>query len=167
MIRIVPLLLLLAGCAAAAPDPRPAFTERNVGRTLVTHVEGRGTQAVYLDPDGELYLWSSASPQVQSGTWRYDLLATGAATTYQGAAGINHPVQELATEWGICFQYRDAAGRILRRPQGGDWNCALLPDYEALVVGRAEGDSFGLSDGVPPAEMPAGRLLGLDALRAL
>ncbi len=160
--------LLAAGCAiASGPDPRAGFTERNVGKTLVTHVEGLGTQAVYMAPDGELFLWSSASPAVQRGNWRFDALATGAATTYQGAAGINYPVQELETEWGVCFQYRDAAGRILRRAEGGDWNCALLADYEGLVAGRAEGDAFGLADGTPPAPMPAGALLGLDELGAL
>lgn len=162
------VLLLLAGCGAvAAPDPRPGFAERNVGRTLVTHVPERGTQAVHLAPDGALHLWSSASPQVQRGEWRFDQLATGAATTYQGAAGINHPVQELETDWGLCFRYRDATGAILRRPEGGDWNCALLADYEALVAERAQGDAFGLADGAPPAAMPPGTLLSLDQLRRL
>ena len=162
------LSLLVAGCAiATSPDPREGFTARNVGKTLVTHVEKLGTQAVYMAPDGELFLWSSASPAVQRGKWRYDRLATGVATTYQGAAGINYPVQELETEWGVCFQYHDAAGRILRRAEGGDWNCALLADYEGLVAGRAGGDAFDLSDGTPPAPMPAGALLDLDALRAL
>lgn len=162
------LLLLAGGCAGvAAPDPRPGFTERNVGRTLVTHVPERGAQAVYLAHDGGLFLWSSASPQAQRGEWRFDQLATGAATTYQGAAGINHPVQELQTGWGVCFRYRDASGAVLRRPEGGDWNCALLADYEALVAGRAEGDAFGLADGEPPAAMPPGALLSLDALGAL
>lgn len=162
------LLLLLAGCAVArGPDPREGFTARNVGKTLVTHVEGLGTQVVYMAPDGALYLWSSASPAAQRGQWRYDVLATGAATTYQGAAGINHPVQELQNEWGLCFQYRDHAGRILRRVEGGDWNCAVLADYEALVVDRAVGDAFGLADGAPPATMPPGSLMGVEALRAL
>ena len=167
MLRPLVFALLLAGCAAAAPDPRPAFTERNIGRTLVTHVPGLGTQAVYLAPAGELLLWSAASPQVQRGTWRLDQLATGSATTYQGAAGINYPVQQLETAWGICFQYRDATGAVLRRPEGGDWNCAVLADYEALVVGRGDGDAFGLTDGAPPAAMPPGALLGLEQLRAL
>ncbi len=104
---------------------------------------------------------------MQLGKWRYDALATGEATTFQGAAGINYPVQELQTEWGVCFQYHDADGRILHRAEGGDWNCALLPDYEGLVDGRAEGDVFGLADGTPPAVMPAGSLLALEQLRAL
>lgn len=161
------LLILVTGCGiASGPDPREGFTARNVGKTLVTHVENLGTQALYMAPDGTLHLWSSASPAVQRGRWRYDVLATGAATTYQGAAGINYPVQELQNEWGVCFQFHDETGRILRRPEGGDWNCALLPDYEALVVGRAEGDAFGLTDGAPPAAMPAG-LLRLEELRVL
>lgn len=166
--RAPALLLFVAGCGiASGPDPREGFTASNVGKTLVTHVAGLGTQAVYMAPDGTLRLWSSASPSVQRGKWRYDVLATGAATTYQGAAGINYPVQELENEWGVCFQFHDGTGQILRRPEGGDWNCALLPDYEALVAGRAEGDVFGLSDGIPPAPMPAGSLLALDELRAL
>lgn len=167
MRRFIFTSLLLAGCAAAAPDPRPSFTERNVGQTLVTHVEGRGTQAVYMAPDGALWVWSSAGPEVQRGAWRYDLLATGAATTYQGAAGINYPIEELQTAWGICFQYLDARGRILRRPEGGDWNCALLDDYEALVGERAEGDVLGLSDGSSPGAMPDGRLMSLAELLAI
>lgn len=168
MTRTLVFALLLAGCGVVqGPDPREGFTERNVGRTLVTHVEGLGTQAVYLEPGGGLWVWSAAGPGVRRGSWRYDLLATGAATTYQGAAGINHPVEELATAWGICLQFRDEAGNVLRRQGGGDWNCALLPDYEALVVARAEGDAFGLADGEPPARMPEGALLGLEELRDL
>lgn len=161
-------LLMLAACAGGAvgPDPRDGFTERNVGKTVITYVDGLGTQAVYFAPSGGLHLWSSAADNTQGGDWKYDVLATGQATTYQGAGGINHPVQELETAWGVCFRYRDANDEILRRPEGGDWNCALLGDYEALIVDRAQGDIFSLQSGKVPAAMPKGeRLLGSDLER--
>ena len=162
-------LLGLAACeqVPVGPDPRDEFSARNVNKTLVTYVNQLGTQAVYLAPNGELYLWTSASSAVQRGSWKYDLLATGAATTYQGAGGINHPVQELDTGWGLCFRYRDAAGNIVRRPEGGDWNCALFADYEALVIDRAEGDIFSLGSGTAPAAMPPGERLTGSELEAL
>ncbi|MEM1300770.1 MAG: hypothetical protein AAGH68_15980 [Pseudomonadota bacterium] len=159
--------LLLAACTVqTGPDPRDGFSERNVGRTVITYVDGLGTQAVYLQPSGGLHLWSSAGDNAQSGDWKYDVLATGAATTYQGAGGINHPVQELETAWGVCFRYRDANGEILRRPEGGDWNCALLADYEALIIDRAQGDIFSLQSGKVPGPMPKGeRLTGSELER--
>lgn len=161
--------LLLSACAAVplGPDPRDEFAERNVDKTLATFVQGMGTQVVHMAPDGQLYLWSSANTNVQRGEWRYDLLATGSATTYQGAGGINVPVEELATDWGICFKYIDENGNILRRPAGGDWNCALFGDYEPLITERAEGDAFGLSGGQAPGEIPAEALLTLAQLQRL
>lgn len=172
MRRTLPLLCLaalsaLAACAeiATGPDPRDGFSERNIGQTVVTHVERMGTQAVYMAPSGDLYVWSGANPEVQRGSWRYDILATGQATTYVGAGGINHPVEELETQWGICFQYRDAAGNILRRREGGDWNCALLTDYEALIVDRAAGDTLGLSRGGARPAMPPGLLTAAQLAR--
>lgn len=149
---------LMAGCTIdTGPDPRDGFTERNIGKTVVTYVDQLGTQAVYLAPGGNVYLWSAASTDVQEGDWKYEVLATGSATTYQGAGGINHPVEELETAWGLCFRYRDAQGNILRRPEGGDWNCALLPDYEDLIIDRAEADIFNLESGKAPGTMPPGR----------
>ncbi len=161
-------LLLPAACAVqTGPDPRDPFTERNIGKTVITYIGDLGTQAVYFEPSGKLYLWSGAQEAVQRGDWKFDILATGASTTYQGAGGINHPVQDLDTEWGICFRYLSADGQILRRREGGDWNCALLRDYEALIIDRGLDDIFQLSDGTAPAVMPIGkRLTGsdLDAL---
>ena len=169
--RALPLIaaLLLTACATlpVGPDPRDEFTNRNIGKTLATYVDGLGTQVVHMTSGGELYLWSSANTAVQRGEWRYDLLATGAATTYQGAGGINVPVEELATDWGVCFKYLDAAGNILRRQGGGDWNCALFSDYEPLIVERADGDAFGLSQGRAVAEMPVGPRLTLAQLQRL
>ena len=164
---LLSMMLLTSACAVqTGPDPLEPFKERNVGKTVVTYVNPLGTQAVYLEPSGKLYLWSAAQEAVQQGSWKFDVLATGVSTTYQGAAGINHPVQELETAWGVCFRYRDANGEILRRPEGGDWNCALLADYEALIVDRAQGDIFSLQSGKVPAKMPSGqRLLGSDLER--
>ncbi|MGD1927264.1 MAG: hypothetical protein ACFB03_24225 [Paracoccaceae bacterium] len=164
---LLPVLFVAACAIAGGPDPRDPFSARNIDKTIVTYVDRLGTQAVYLASDGGLYLWSAAQEPVQQGDWKYDVLATGVNTTYQGAGGINHPVQDLETAWGICFRYRGAEGGILRRAEGGDWNCALLADYEALIIDRAEGDIFQLRGGNPPAAMPAGaRLTGaeLDAL---
>ena len=160
-------LAALAACAAAGPDPRTEFTARNGGKTLVTYVPRLGTQAVYLDPAGALSIWSAAQRAVQRGRWRYDVLATGSATTYQGAAGVNHPVEELQTQWGICFQFLDAAGNVLRRQEGGDWNCALLADYEGLIIDRADGDRFALTISSAPPAMPAGRRLTVGDLAGL
>lgn len=160
--------LLLSACTVqTGPDPRDPFTERNIGNTVITYVDPLGTQAVYLEKSGKLYLWSAAQEPVQQGDWKLDILATGVNTTYQGAGGINHPVQDLETEWGICFRYRAADGQILRRPEGGDWNCALLPDYEALIIDRAIGDIFTLGDGTAPKPMPAGQRLTGSELEAL
>lgn len=165
---LLPIILLVSACAVqTGPDPRDPFTERNVGKTVVTYVNPLGTQAVYLEPSGKLYLWSAAQEPVQTGEWKLDILATGVNTTYQGAGGINHPVQDLETAWGICFRYKAADGSILRRAEGGDWNCALLPDYEALIIDRGVGDIFKLTDGKAPAIMPPERRMtgsDLDAL---
>ena len=142
-------------------------TGRNIGKTVITYVNPLGTQAVYLEPSGQLYLWSAAQEPVQRGDWKFDVLATGVNTTYQGAGGINHPVQDLDTAWGICFRYKQPDGTILRRAEGGDWNCALLSDYEALIIDRGVGDIFTLTDGTAPAVMPPERRLtgsDLDAL---
>ena len=161
-------LLILAACASnLGPDPRDDFSARNSGKTVITYVNHLGTQAVYLAPGGDLHLWSSATKNAQTGDWKYDVLATGAATTYQGAGGINHPVQDLETAWGICFRYIGEDGQVLRRPEGGDWNCALLPDYEALIIDRAEGDIFNLRSGNVPATMPPARRLTGSELEAL
>lgn len=164
MTRLLPLLFLLAACTAqVGPDPRDPFRERNVGKTVITFVDRLGTQAVFFDASGKLFLWSAASDTVQRGDWKFDELATGVATTFQGAAGVNHPVEDLQTAWGVCFRYRGPDGQILRRPQGGDWNCATLADYEALIIDRAAGDIFTLSDGTAPAAMPAGqRMTGIE-----
>ena len=165
---LLPLSLILSACAVATgPDPRDPFRERNVGKTVVTYVNPLGTQAVYLEPSGKLYLWSAAQEPVQQGDWKFDVLATGVSTTYQGAAGINHPVQDLDTSWGICFRYKAADGTILRRAEGGDWNCALLQDYEALIIDRGLADIFGLADGTAPASMPPGERLTGSELEAL
>ena len=83
--------------------------------------------------------WSAAQEPVQLGDWKFDILATGVNTTFQGAAGINYPVEDLETGWGVCFRYVGPDGTILRRKEGGDWNCALLTDYEALIIDRAAG----------------------------
>lgn len=160
--------LLLTACAVqTGPDPRDPFTERNIGNTVITYIDKLGTQAVFLEQSGKLYLWSAAQEPVQQGDWKFDILATGVSTTYQGAAGINHPVQDLDTEWGICFRYRGPNGQILRRPEGGDWNCALLPDYEALIIDRAIGDIFTLGDGNAPSIMPVGKRFTGNELEAL
>lgn len=165
---LLSITLAIAACAGpTGPDPRDPFTERNVGQTVVTFVNPLGTQAVYLEPSGKLYLWSSAQEPVQRGDWKFDILATGAATTYQGAGGINHPVQDLETAWGICFRYKASDGTILRRAEGGDWNCALLADYEALIIDRGIGDIFQLTDGTAPAAMPPERRLTGSDLEAL
>ena len=148
-------------------EPTIVFSKRNVGNTVVTHVDQLGTQVVHMANSGKLYLWSSAGPKIQLGDWKFDILATGAATTYQGAGGINHPVQELETAWGICFRYRDEAGTILRRPNGGDWNCALLQDYEALVSERGPGDMFRLADQQSRNPLPQGALLTLAQIQRL
>lgn len=166
-ISLAPILLLSACTAISGPDPRDGFAERNVGSTVVTHVDRFGTQAVYFEPSGALYLWSAAKDGVQVGAWKYDLLATGTAATYQGSAGINYSVEELETDWGICFQYKDEAGNILRRREGGDWNCALLTDFEALVFDKAPGDVFALAGGRAPASMPPEARLPIAALRGL
>lgn len=165
-------LIVAAGTLAACtvetgPDPRDTFSERNVGKTVITYVPELGTQAVYIAPQGTFHVWSSAQPPVQTGDWKYEILATGNATTYQGAGGINYPVEELETAWGVCYRYVNAAGEIIRRPEGGDWNCALLPDYEALIIDRANGDIFNLQSGQPPATMPPGRRLTGSELEAL
>ena len=162
------LIVLLSACeAATGPDARDGFSDRNIGNTVVTHVDQLGTQVVHMSNDGKLFLWSSAGPDIQLGDWKFDILATGAATTYQGAGGINHPVQELETAWGICFRYRDAAGTILRRLNGGDWNCALLQDYEALVVERGPGDMFRLAAAQPREPLPERVLLTLAQIQRL
>ena len=167
-IIVLAFSLMLAACAVqTGPDPRDPFRERNIGNTVITYVDRLGTQAVYLAKDGGLHLWSSASDKVQAGGWKLDILATGVSTTYQGAAGINHPVEDLQTGWGICFRYRSPDGNILRRAEGGDWNCALLADYEALIIDRAIGDIFRLTNGAPPAQMPAGERLTGSELEAL
>ena len=165
---LLSMILLTSACAVqTGPDPLQPFKERNVGKTVVTYVNPLGTQAVYLEPSGKLYLWSAAQEAVQQGSWKFDVLATGVSTTYQGAAGINHPVQDLETAWGICFRYQAADGTILRRPEGGDWNCALLPDYEALIIDRGLDDIFGLTDGTAPAIMPPEKRLTGSELEAL
>lgn len=166
---LIAAALLLTACETiqVGPDPRDEFSARNVDKTLATYVDGLGTQVVHMTSGGQLYLWSSANENVQTGEWRYDLLATGAATTYQGAGGINVPVEELATDWGLCFKYLDASGKVLRRAEGGDWNCALFTDYERLIVERAEGDAFGLSQGRAPGQMPVGARLTLAQLQRL
>lgn len=167
-LSLVASCMLISSCAeVSAPDPREGFTERNVGKTLVTYVEQLGSQVVHMSDDGRLYLWSSAGPGTQKGSWRYDILATGAATTYQGAGGVNHPVQELETAWGICFRYEDESGKIVRRPNGGDWNCALFNDYESLIVDRASGDSFDLTRQSTRNPLPAGRKLSVEEIAAL
>lgn len=167
LIALASFLLLTACTSVSGPDPRDGFSERNIGSTVVTHVGRLGTQAVYFEPSGALYLWSSAKPNTQVGAWKYDLLATGSAATYQGSAGINYSVEELETDWGICFQYKDAAGNILRRREGGDWNCALFADFEALVIDKAPGDVFALAEGRAPAAMPPDARLPISALRGL
>ena len=170
MKRLATLLCIaIMGCATidVGPDPRDEFSERNVGKTLATYVDGLGTQVVHLADDGQLYVYSGASPSVQKGDWKFDILATGAATTYQGAGGINVPVEELETAWGVCFRYKDAAGNIVRRPAGGDWNCALLTDYEPLITERMNGDVFGLARGQTPGEMPQGARVTLAQLQRL
>lgn len=167
-LSLIATLLFLSACAeVSGPDPRDGFTERNVGKTLVTYVDGLGSQVVHMSEGGDLFLWSSAGPGTQRGSWRYDILATGAATTYQGAGGVNHPVQELETAWGICFRYQDAEGNIVRRPNGGDWNCALFSDYEALIVERTPGDAFALSSQPEREALPAERRLSVREISSL
>ena len=163
------LLLMLSACdtVVKGPDPRDEFSDRNVGKTLVTYVDGLGSQVVHMAQSGKLYLWSSAGPEVQLGDWRYDILATGNATSYQGAGGINHPVEELETAWGICFRYLDKQGNILRRPSGGDWNCALLQDYEALIIERAAGDPLRLASKGPREPLPSGIPLTMAQIQRL
>ncbi|MEM9061041.1 MAG: hypothetical protein AAGD13_11330 [Pseudomonadota bacterium] len=162
------ILPIVTACGVATgPDPTEPFSERNVGKTVITYVDRLGTQAVFLAPGGSLFLWSAAQEPVQNGDWKFDVLATGVNTTYQGAGGINHPVQDLETAWGICFRYRSADGRIIRRNEGGDWNCALLADYEQLIIDRAAGDIFQLRAGTPPGPMPAGARLTGAELEAL
>lgn len=168
MLCALPLLVLTA-CAGidGPPDPRPEFTARNVDKTLLTYVDGLGTQVVHIATGGQVYLWSSARDGVQRGEWKYDILATGAATSYVGAGGINHPVQELETEWGLCFKYFDLDGRVVRRQNGGDWNCALLSDYEPLITERAAGDAFGLRTDAPRKALPEARRLAIADVAAL
>ncbi len=159
--------MMLAGCTGGQDPAVEAFTERSVGKTLVTYVEGYGTQVVFLSPDGELRLWHAGKDAIQAGRWKYDVLATGAATSYVGTAGINHPVEELETTPGLCFKYLDGAGNVIRRLNGGDWNCASFPDYEALVTERAEGDFFRLMGGNSPGLMPAEQKLSIAELSTL
>ncbi len=173
--RPTPLLLLLAGCVAGCvagpPDPRPDFSARNVGRTIVTFDEDVGTRALYLAPDGTLHLWSPARPSVRRGRWRYQPIVDEAAATYQATEGINYPAEELAAGWRLCFSFPEEA-----ETGNGDRSCTPLDDYEALIVDRADGDALGLVAGKPPGPiagpplpgpMPAKRRLGVAALRAL
>jgi hypothetical protein len=165
--RLVMLPLLLAGCAAGSVDARRSFAARNVGQTVVTHVEGPGTQALYLAPDGALFLWAAARPEVRRGRWRLEPVVPEATASYQATAGMNRPAEELAEDWRVCFRYRDGEAETRPEGQGGDWSCLPVAAFDGLVVERAPGDVLGLSTGVPPGAMPAGRRLGLAALRDL
>lgn len=157
----------LAACAGGPDaDPRAGFSERNVGKTLITYAEGAGTRVIYLGPDRQLHIWSSASPDAQSGGWQYELLPTGGATTPQGAGAINQQIASPTTAWGICLD-APGTGQVPPPPTGGERNCMLLSDYEAQISERASDDIFNLRSGRVPAPMPPGRRLSATDLAAL
>ena len=160
-------LVALAGCGTVTgPDERAEFAARNEGKTLITYAEPTGTRVVYLAPDGELHLWSSAWPDAQSGSWRYELLATGAATTFQGTGNINQQVASPETAWAICLD-APGTGQVPPPPSGSEKDCTLLAQYDAQISERADDDVFNLSSGRVPAPMPPGRRLSATDLAAL
>lgn len=161
------VLGLLSACGAATgTDERAEFAARNEGRTLIAHSEALGTQVVYLAPGGKQFTWSAAAPLAQSGAWKYELLATGTTTTYQGTGVINQQVAAPESAWGICVDAPIAA-QTPPPPESSDGSCLLLSVYEAQISERIDDDIFDLQSGKVPAPLPPGRRLSSSDLVAL
>lgn len=138
-------LMALSACSDVVQgDPLEGQGVNFENRTVLTFVEGLGNQVVHFAPDGRLAIWRTGTTEIQRGRWKFDRLNVGSTTAFVGQAGINYPVEAQDTEVGVCLRYETPDGQILRLPNGGDWNCNTLAQFDSLVTERLSGDPFNL-----------------------
>jgi len=102
-------------------------------QTIMTYSPGHGTQVEYYDKKGGTWLWYPGNKVVLPGRWK--------------------------TESGkICFGYTPNSYNPVTGHTGASWECQPLKIFESVVVERAPGDVFGLSQRAkPPFSLPKRR----------
>lgn len=149
------LILVTLGFAAqpsAAQDASMLF-DLLCGRTVhyyapgIPFGAGIGNQIEYTGPDGSAFLWHPDDDDVIIGSWSVEPDAEGNGT--------------------VCYEYPPGSFDQSLIPYDGEPICfdGVGLTNDIVELGVRNGDVYGLSDGVPPFEMPAHPQLSLEELR--
>ena len=108
------------------------------GYTIVTRGTAHGTQLEYYSPDGRIALWYPGNSNAVLGTFR-TRKSFEPFNMWGNIAGVQ-----------ICFSYSPNSYNPVTGAQGAAEQCTSAYAHIASILGKHEGDVFGLLNGEVP-----------------